>query len=223
MNVMRRTRPPEQDRPTRLRVTAAGIAGVVVAVVVGTAVGWRYAAAAGWTLAAAVYTGWTWRVIAGMSAEDTAAHATRENPARALTDLITLTACVASLTGVVSLLAVGSRVGGPAEALAAGLGIASVVGAWLVVHTIYITRYALLYYSDDPGGIDFNQPDPPAYVDFAYLAFTLGMTYQVSDTDLQTRPIRATALRHALLSYLLGAVVLATVINLVVGLGSSGH
>jgi uncharacterized membrane protein len=46
------------------------------------------------------------------------------------------------------------------------------------------------------------------------------MTYQVSDTDLQTRPIRATALRHALLSYLLGAVVLATVINLVAGLGS---
>jgi uncharacterized membrane protein len=48
------------------------------------------------------------------------------------------------------------------------------------------------------------------------------MTYQVSDTDLQTRPIRATALRHALLSYLLGAVVF-TVINLVAGLGSIGH
>jgi uncharacterized membrane protein len=47
------------------------------------------------------------------------------------------------------------------------------------------------------------------------------MTYQVWDTDLQTRPIRATALRHGLLSYLLGAVVLATVINLVAGLGSS--
>jgi uncharacterized membrane protein len=98
-----------------------------------------------------------------------------------------------------------------------------VVGAWLVVHTVYTTWYALLYYSHDRGGIDFNQGEPPAYADFAYLAFTLGMTYQVSDTDLQTRPIRATALRHALLSYLLGAVVLATVINLVAGLGSNGH
>jgi uncharacterized membrane protein len=216
-------RAPDQDRPTRLRVMAAGTAGLGVAVLVGTAVEWRYAAAAGWTLATAVFTSWTWRVIGRMSPQDTAAHATREDPARPLTDLITLLACVASLGGVVYLLAAGSGNGGAPEAVAAALGIASVVGAWLVVHTVYTTRYALLYYTDEPGGIDFNQADPPAYVDFAYLAFTLGMTYQVSDTDLQTRPIRATALRHALLSYLLGAVVLATVINLVAGLGSNGH
>lgn len=100
---------------------------------------------------------------------------------------------------------------------AAALGIASVIGAWLVVHTVYTSRYAPLYYSDDPDGIDFNQAEPPAFADFAYLAFTMGKTYQVSDTDLQTRPIRVTALRHALLSYLLGAVVSATAINLVAG------
>ena len=111
----------------------------------------------------------------------------------------------------------------PPRALVAALGIASVVGAWLVVHTVFTTRYALLYYSGEPGGIDFNQTEAPAYADFAYLAFTMGMTSQVSDTDLQTRLIRAAALRHALLSYLLGAVVLATVINLVAGLGSSGR
>ena len=63
---MMRKRPPEQDRPTRLRVAASGMAGVVMAVLMGAVVGWRYAAAAGWTLAAAVFTGWTWRVIGGM-------------------------------------------------------------------------------------------------------------------------------------------------------------
>jgi uncharacterized membrane protein len=162
-------------------------------------------------------------VIGELGPQETAAHATPEDPARPLTDLITLNACIASLGGVVYLLAAGSSGRGTVEALAAALGIASVVGAWLVVHTVYTTWYALLYYSHDRGGIDFNQGEPPAYADFAYLAFTLGMTYQVSDTDLQTRPIRATALRHALLSYLLGAVVLATVINLVAGLGSNGH
>src|SRR5437868_6446695 len=98
---MVRTRPPERDRPTRLRVAAAATAGVVVAVLVGVTTGWRYAAAAGWTVAAALFIGWTWRLIGRMSPEDTAAHATREDPARALTDLITLTACVASLAGVV--------------------------------------------------------------------------------------------------------------------------
>jgi uncharacterized membrane protein len=83
---------------------------------------------------------------------------------------------------------------------------------------VFISHYARLYYSHPPGGIDFNQEAPPRYSDFAYLAFTIGMTFQVSDTDLQTAALRATALRQALLSYLLGAVILATTINLVAGL-----
>lgn len=49
------------------------------------------------------------------------------------------------------------------------------------------------------------------------------MTYQVSDTSLQARAIRLAVLRHALLSFLLGAVVIAATINLVSQLaGSSG-
>jgi uncharacterized membrane protein len=218
---MSQKRPPQQDRPTVVRVAVAGVVGAVVSVVVGVAAAWRYAPAAGWSAAAAVLVGWTWLVIAHMSAQQTEAHATREDPARALTDLIVLIASVASLAGVVYLLAAGSGGHGAGEAVAAGLGILSVAGAWAVVHTVFTLRYALLYYTDSPGGIDFNQSERPGYVDFAYLAFTLGMTYQVSDTDLQTRRIRATALRHGLLSYLLGAVVLATVINLVAGLGSN--
>ena len=70
-------------------------------------------------------------------------------------------------------------------------------------------------------GIDFNQDEQPTHGDFAYLAFTIGMTYQVSDTDLKTRTIRGTALRQALLSFVLGAVILATTINLVAGLSSA--
>jgi uncharacterized membrane protein len=52
------------------------------------------------------------------------------------------------------------------------------------------------------------------------VAFTVGMTYQVSDTEIGLTSIRATVLRQALLSYLLGAVVLAVTINLIAGLGS---
>jgi uncharacterized membrane protein len=219
---MMRKRSPEQARPAAMRVAVAGGVGVVVAITVGLAMQWRYAAAAGWTVAAAVFTTWTWAVIARMSADETAAHATREDPTRRLTDLIVLCASVASLAGVAYLLVAGSNGHGIAEALSAGLGILSVLAAWIIVHTVFTVRYARLYYADTPGGVDFNQSEPPAYLDFAYLAFTVGMTYQVSDTDLQTRTIRATALRHALLSYLLGAVILATVVNLVAGLGSSG-
>jgi uncharacterized membrane protein len=91
--------------------------------------------------------------------------------------------------------------------------------AWAAIHTVFTTRYARLYYRGTSGGIDFNEKEAPRYSDFAYLAFTIGMTYQVSDTDLKTKEIRATALRQALLSYLFGVVIIAAMINLIAGLG----
>ena len=70
----------------------------------------------------------------------------------------------------------------------------------------------------EAGEIEFNEPDDPQYSDFAYLAFTIGMTFQVSDTNIKTKQIRRIALRHALMSFPLGAVIIATSINLVAGL-----
>jgi uncharacterized membrane protein len=202
-----------------MRVGAAVPIGAAAAVAAGALVGWQFAPAAGWIAAAAVYLVWTWVVVSRMDEQRTASHATREDPTRVATDVIVLTASVASLAGVGYLLVAGSAKGVQADA-ASAVGIGSVAAAWLVVHTLFTLRYAQLYYLGDVGGVDFNQPDyQPTYRDFAYLAFTIGMTYQVSDTELRTRAIRATALRHALLSYLLGAIVLAVTINLIAGLG----
>lgn len=58
----------------------------------------------------------------------------------------------------------------------------------------------------------------PDFGDFAYVALTLGMTFQVSDTDLTSKPIRKAALRRAVLSYVFGVVILATTINVVASL-----
>jgi len=124
---------------------------------------------------------------------------------------------VASVLAVVLAIAVGRAGGSGSRDLRAGLAVVSVALSWSVVQTVFISHYARLYYSHPPGGIDFNQEAPPRYSDFAYLAFTVGMTFQLSDTDLQTPALRAAALRQALLSYLLGAVILATTINLVAG------
>jgi hypothetical protein len=85
------------------------------------------------------------------------------------------------------------------------VGMVSVVLAWGVVHTIFTLRYARIYYTGGDGGVDFNEKIPPDYTDFAYLAFTIGMTFQVSDTNLTSKSMRRTALRHALISYLFGA------------------
>jgi len=141
---------------------------------------------------------------------------------RSSTDLLVICARVASLAAVGVVLADASSAKGAGAALLAGTAIVGVALSWFLIHTLFMLRYALLYYTGPDGGIDFNQDDPARYIDFAYLAFTVGMTFQVSDTDLKTHPIRATALRHALLSYLFGAVILATTINLVAGLSSGG-
>ena len=63
--------------------------------------------------------------------------------------------------------------------------------------------------------------DPPGYRDFAYVALTLGMTFQVSGTSLESSTMRSTVIRHALLSYLFGSVIMATVVNLIAGLSTS--
>ena len=93
----------------------------------------------------------------------------------------------------------------------------SVALAWTSVHTVYVLRYARLYYSPPEGGIDFHG-EAPDYVDFAYLALTIGMTFQVSDTDLTASACAASALHHALLSYVFGTVIVAITVNSVAGL-----
>jgi uncharacterized membrane protein len=93
----------------------------------------------------------------------------------------------------------------------------TVAFSWLLVHAVFTLRYADLYYGAG-GGIDFHDDRAPDYGDFGYVAFTIGMTYQVSDTDLVSRPIRMAAIRHALLSYLFGIAVIATTINAVASL-----
>ena len=208
---------------TGTRVAVCFVVGVVVALVVGLAGAWRYAPAVGWDAAAAVLLGWTWRSIWPQGSRATASHATRQDPTRAISDVVVLSAAVASLSAVVFFLLQASSAKGSSQDLLAAVGVLTVALSWLVVHTVFTLRYAMLYYSGPDGGVSFNEPDPPRYSDFAYLAFTIGMTFQVSDTDLQTKPIRATALRHALLSFLFGAIILATTVNLVAGLGSSSH
>jgi uncharacterized membrane protein len=201
-----------------VRILVSVALGVAVAVVVGNTAGWRFALA-GWIVTAGTYVVWTQLIVFGMDAEQTCRWATREDPTRWIADAVILSASVASLGGVGYVVAAGSRAGH--EALAAAVfGILTVAASWVAVHTLYTVHYARLYYSDEPGGINFHDPEPPRFRDFAYLAFTVGMTYQVSDTEIGLTTIRATVLRHALLSYLLGAVVLAVTINLIAGLGS---
>ena len=200
------------------RAAAAAAAGVGAGLLAALPGRWQIATLAGWDVAAGIYVAWTWATIWHRDPAATARLALREDPGRAIADALLLVASVASVLAVALAITAG-RAGGPGERdLRAGLAVASVALSWTVVQTVFTSHYARLYYSHPAGGIDFNNEAPPRYTDFAYLAFTIGMTFQVSDTALQTAALRAVALRQALLSYLLGAVILATTINLVAGL-----
>jgi uncharacterized membrane protein len=203
------------------RVGTAAAVGIVCAIAVGVIWRWPYAPAAGWIVAAIIYLSWTWTLIAHMDAEQTKTHAVRaheEDATRRWSHAVMLLASVASLAGVGYLLLAESST--RADPAAAAVGVMSVAASWFAVHTVFALRYARLYYTGGGSGIDFPHTRDPTYRDFAYLAFTVGMTYQVSDTDLKARDIRATVLSQAMLSFFLGAIVLAVTINLVVGLAN---
>lgn len=202
------------------RLTVSGATGLAVGVVASSVTGARFGTLAGWDAAAIVFLLWVWVTIWRRDAAGTAAMALREDPSRGLSDLVLLVTAVASLFSVGLVLLGGSSARQGAQHGGLVLTLASVALSWAVVHTVFCLRYARLYYGDPIGGIDFNQDPPPTYADFAYLAFTLGMTFQVSDTTIRSGEIRRTALRHALLSFLFGTVILSVSINLVVTLSS---
>jgi uncharacterized membrane protein len=200
-----------------LRFLVMVLLGLATAVAVGALKSWAYAPAMGWAAASLTYLIWVWAVIGRLQGEATAAHSRREDPGRGTSDALVLIATVASFAGVALILLEAANAEGGTKAAIISMALGSVALSWLLVHTLFTLRYASIYYEDGTG-VDFNEDKLPRYLDFAYLAFTVGMTFQVSDTDLKTEAIRATVLRQALLSYLLGTIVLATTINLVAGL-----
>jgi len=205
---------PAGSARTRLLVsTVVGLVALLATLGTG-----RIAPLLGWDAAALTFCTWTWLIVWRMTPEQTQQHSQRESPSRASADAILLGAAVASLLAVGAVLsAAGDETGGLRYA-DAGLAVASVALSWVLVHTVYTLTYARLYYAGTPGGVSFNDDDAPQYVDFAYLAFTLGMTFQVSDTALSSTAFRRAALHHAWLSFPLLTGIIAASVNLASGL-----
>ena len=194
---------------------ALGIAGGVIA---SFFLPWQAAALLGWDGAAILFGARVWVTVLPMSPTQCSDHSIREDPSRAVADSVVLVAAVANLASVGLILVKAANAMGGTKAYLLTVGMVSVVLAWGVVHTIFTLRYARIYYTGGDGGVDFNEKTPPDYRDFAYLAFTIGMTFQVSDTNLTSKSMRRTALRHALISYLFGAVIIGLIINVVASL-----
>jgi uncharacterized membrane protein len=197
------------------RLAAAAILGAVLGLVVAVLTDPLLGVLAAINGAAALFVVTGWIVLWPIDADRTRDTVQREDFRPVAMELVIVAAALAGLVGIVVLLLLSGSGSGPAAAAIAAGGVFMV---WAALHLMYATRYAHLYYGAAAGGIDFNSDDPPAYRDFLYFSYNLGMTYQVSDTSVSNAAIRAIALRHCLLSYVFGTVILATMINLVLGI-----
>lgn len=206
----------------RTRLLVAGGVGIGSGVATALLGGGAFALAAGWAAGSLVFLAWVWGAIARMSPAETRTHALLEDDTRTGSHVALVLAALASLAALVVMLVAAGSLGSPLREWLTGAGLVTVMLSWCVVQTLYTLRYAHLHYLDAPNGIDFNQDGDADYLDFAYVAFTMGMTYQVSDTNLRRSALRRAGLGHALLAFLFGAFVLATTINLVAGLASPG-
>jgi uncharacterized membrane protein len=200
-------------RSKRARYSLALVAGITAAVITALLGKWEYVSLIGWDIAALVIVGVIAFDMRGADAEHTGIVARRDDMNHSLVDVVVLLASLASVGAVIYLFAEKDL-----SMLHVGFGLVSIVISWATVHMLYALRYAAMYYSDPEGGVDFNSKEQPRFSDFLYLAFTLGMTYQVADTDLTTSAFRKAILGHAVLSFVFGTTIIATTINFIASL-----
>lgn len=203
------------------KALVSAIVGLVVALVPASLGAPELAPLIGWSVAGCVFLIWAWTKAWPAGPEATGELARHEDQSRRLVDSLIIAATFVSLIAVVFALIRSQQkdIIGVAAAILAAVGVGL---AWALVNTVYAFKYARMYYHDDRHCFRFNQDEDPSYSDFAYAAFSTGMSYNASNVKESSTPSRRIALGHALLSYFFGTFVVAVAINLVVSLGQSG-
>jgi uncharacterized membrane protein len=204
----------------RVWVVGAGLA-VLAALVVPPGVGLAVRAAAAWDAATLALLGLPWWGILRADAAATRRRAAAAAPGRLALLLSAVGTSAVALAAAVALLRAPPGATPLADGLRVGLGLWALSGAWAVLHTAYALHYAHLYYragdasgaGGAPGGLQFPGA-PPAELDFAYFAFTIGMCFQTSDVTIVGGGMRRAALGHAVLAFGFNTVILALAVSL---------
>jgi uncharacterized membrane protein len=207
--------------PALRQAAVACVIGVLAAVGLDAFVSWELAVVGGWDAAAVAYLLTIWPIIMRATAAHVEVLARREDVTRAPATVLLLSASTVSLLGVGFALELAGQRSGATRSVLVTVAVLTVMLSWTVVNTVYTLRYARLHFDTSAHGIEFGEPrapERPTYRDFAYVSFTIGMTYQVSDTALRGGRMRRIVLTHAILSYLFGVVIVGGSVNLIAGL-----
>lgn len=169
-----------------------------------------------------------WLIILTADVNEIKAIAKKQDSSRTFIFLIVVLASFISLLAIVLLLRILPAAQEAAYYYHVALSVASVICSWALIHTIFTFRYAHLFYTckteeagmekEHRGGLYFPDDEEPDYLDMAYFAFIIGMTFQVSDVQVTSSHIRRLVLIHGILSFMYNTVILALSINIIAGL-----
>ena len=202
------------------RIVVATLLGIGTALLLPSAHGCAMRAVAGWDVAAVTHIALIWWIIWASDAKETQCRAALADPGRTTVWLLVLVASLFSLFAGTVVMRHAPSFEPNRPLLLMVLCLIAVVAAWSLTHSAYTLRYAHLYYRDDEegeGGLIFPGERKPDDFDFAYFSYTVGMCFQVSDVSVVSPQIRRAVLGHSILSFAYNTVILALVLNLLVG------
>jgi uncharacterized membrane protein len=156
-------------------------------------------------------------IVASSDADETRRLGEGHDPARTLLASLVIGLSLVSLFVAIVLLRHARRLAPGQGAALATLCAIAIATSWLLTHTTYGAHYLRIYYRDG-GGLQFPGEGPPVAWDFLYFSFTLAMCFQVSDVSVNRLPMRRAVLGHALISFLYNTAIIATALDLMMGL-----
>ena len=174
----------------------------------------------GWDSGAIAYLLTTWRLFLKADEAEVRSRAADEDEAAPVLLLIVLAAIAASLGAVVDAMIAARDAASGAQALITVCAGATLVLSWLVLQSVFVLHYAHRHFGDgsEKGGVQFPGEQPTSYMDFAYLAFSIGATFQVSDNSILTSKLRRLVTAHAAAAYFYNTAILALGINIIASL-----
>lgn len=173
-----------------------------------------------WDGGAMVYLLTMWTLFIRSDEAELRSRASRYDEGAPVLMLIVLAAIVASLGAVIDAMIVAKAAQSGAKVLIVASAGATLILSWLVLQTVFVLHYAHRHFGAVKGkeGIQFPGEQPSSYLDFAYLAFSIGATFQVSDNNILTSKLRRLVTAHAAAAYFYNTAVLALGINIIASL-----
>jgi uncharacterized membrane protein len=196
-----------------LVATGVGVASGFAAA--GTPLLARHPLLVGWDAGALVYLALLWRLFLTASEKDIRDRAGQQDDGAGVVLAVVATAILTSLGGILLALLHPDTDHRPVTPVLVAVTLAT---GWLLMHSVFVPHYAHRHFEavarHDKAGIGFPGEPPTSYLDFAYLAFSIGATFQVSDNTVGSTKLRNLVTAHALAAYLYNTAILAVGISL---------